>query len=180
MTLFFISFIATFVFLAARNSRRKQRQREVIRSIEAIKEAATRQKIAEAEERRAAIRQREAERTEEKARKARSAARAAAEKKAVQIEKARAQKELAKRELARVDAISDFYKLQLSDIEKQINRLQALIDVNYAKHNNGQAELDEIKLEKLRAKQAQIYNKISALETKADRLSYKSDCWNLI
>lgn len=162
--------------MASRNSRRKQRQREAIRAVEAIKEAAARQKIAELEERRAAIRQREAERAEEKARKAR----AAAEKEAARAEKVRNQKELAKRELARVDAITDFYKLQLSDIENHIDSLQALIELNYSKHNNGQAELDEIKLEKLRAKQTQIYNKIAMLETKADRLSYKSSVWNLI
>ena len=62
MTLFIVSFVATLAFLAARNSRRKQRQREAIRAIEAIKEAAARQKLAEAEARCAAAERRETDR----------------------------------------------------------------------------------------------------------------------
>jgi type II secretory pathway pseudopilin PulG len=62
MTLFIISFITTFALLAAKNSRRKQRQREEIRAVEAIREAAARQKLAEAEARRTAAERKETDR----------------------------------------------------------------------------------------------------------------------
>jgi hypothetical protein len=109
MTLFIISFVATFAFLAAKNSRRKQRQREAIRAVEAIKEAAARQKIAELEERRAAIRQREAERAEEKARKARAAA-----------EKQRTAAELARNQSERLEGLIVSYRQALEAIENEL------------------------------------------------------------
>ena len=143
--LYFIAFVGTIIFCAARDSQRKRKQREAIRAVEAIKEAAARQKLAELEERRAAIRQREGERAEEKARKARAAA-----------EKQRTAAELARNQSERFEGLIVSYRQALEAIENELETAKKASRITALTTRKASIEEKLMKLEAQNEKQYTI------------------------